>query len=270
VEGSATHASVLANPAPQIHDTAMLVPEWSVEGFAGFSVSRDVELGVRGYYAAYDWASPSAEGTMPLPSKPATWGVGPELRIAVPLDRESRFVLGIAGNLLRYETPYAEWTLTGPGSPNGVATPCSPSPTCVAGSTATGAYYQLYDERSESHLVYSFGVYPSMRVGGPGDSLGHVFLYFGGMNGFSNDGFTDTPTNGSTVSVTGPVWMVGAGYALVVDPVRLAGMAYKPLTDGSSPIDYGVGLQLTLGLAFDLSGPHEEHAASPEPAERED
>jgi hypothetical protein len=244
LEGTMTHANVETNESPQVGDSALLVPEWTAEASAMLAVTSEFEVGLRGSYAAYQWADPSAAGTMPLPSEPGSWGVGPEVRVAVPLDEKRRFALGVAANLMRYETPFAEWSLTGPSSTNGQTAPCSPSSTCVNG-------YSLFDEKSESHLVYSFGLYPSFAIGDGGE-YGHVFVMLGGTNGFKNDGFTTTPVNGSSVSVTGPVWMVGGGYGFSYEALRVSGMLFRPFTDGSSPVDYSLGFQLTVGVNAEL------------------
>ncbi len=244
LEGTMTHANVETNYAPRVGDSALFAPEWTAEASAMLAVTSEIEVGLRGSYAAYQWADPSASGTMPLPSQPATWGVGPEVRVAIPFDGKRRFALGVAANLMHYETPFAEWTLTGPGSPNGQTVACSPSTTCVNG-------YSLFDEKQESHLVYSFGLYPSMAIGDGGE-YGHVFVMLGGTNGFKNDGFTDTPVNGSSVSVTAPVWMVGGGYGFSYEAVRVSGMLFRPITDRSSSVDYSMGFQLTVGVNADL------------------
>jgi hypothetical protein len=244
VEGTIAGSNVETNDAPQLHDTALLVPQWTVGGSAALAITSEIEVGVRFDYASYAWRQESAAGTLPLPSRPATWSVGPELRMAIPLDEDRRFMLGVAANLVRAEVPFAEWTLTGPGSPNGAATPCTPSATCTGG-------YSLFDERSESHLIYSFGVYPSLAFGDHGE-YGHAFALLGGTNGFKNDGFTDHPTNGSTVDVIGPVWLVGGGYGISVDSFRVAAMGFWPVTDSSSAVNYGMGFQLTIGANLPL------------------
>jgi hypothetical protein len=244
LEGTITHSNVETNYAPQIHDTALFVPEWTAEGSAMLAVTSEIEVGVRGSYAAYQWADPSAAGTMPLPSEPGTWGVGPELRVAVPFDKDRRFALGVAANIMRYSVPYAEWSLTGPQSPNGQTVPCTPSSTCVNG-------YSLYDQQTESHLVYSFGLYPSIAIGDRGE-YGHAFAMIGGTNGFKNDGFTDKPTNGSSVDVIGPVWLVGAGYGFSYDALRVSGMLFRPFTNSDSAVNYSFGFQLNVGVNIDL------------------
>jgi hypothetical protein len=249
LDGSMTQETVIQNRTPVLHDTALFVPEWTAEGSAAIAVTDEVEIGLRGSYASYDWATTSAAGTMPLPSKPSTWGVGPELRVAIPFDDKKQFVLGLAANLTRNQVPYAEWSLTGASSPNGVLTPCTPSRTCVEG--APGNYYVLHDERSESHLTYSLGVYPSIAFGDNAE-YGHAFLLINATNGFANDGFTDTPTNGSSIRVTGPLWILGAGYGISVDWVHAAGSVFVPITDEQSPVNYGVGFQLTLGANLEL------------------
>jgi hypothetical protein len=244
VEGTITHANVETNETPGLNDTALLVPEWTVDGSVMLALSSELEVGLRGSYAAYQWAAPSAQGTLPLPSQPATWGIGPEVRVAIPFDAKRHFALGIAANMMRYETPYAEWTLTGPASPNGQAVPCTPSAVCTSG-------YSLFDAGNESHLVYSFGLYPSFALGDAGE-YGHVFILFGGTNGFKNDGFADTPTNGSSIDVIGPVWMVGGGYGFSYDALRASAMLFRPITDHSSAVDYAVGFQMSLGVNVDL------------------
>src|SRR5439155_1470778 len=48
--------------------------------------------------------------------------------------------------------------------------------------------------------------------------------------------------------VTGPLWMLGGGYGMSIDWVRFAGSIYVPLVDQGSPVNYGVGFQLSLGV----------------------
>jgi hypothetical protein len=243
VEGSLTHAGILENLVPQVHDTAVLVPEWTAEGSAFVAVSSRFQLGVRAAYSAPEWALPSAVGTMPVPNAPGSWGLGPEMRASFPLDPERRFALGVAGNVLSYQVPYAEWRLTGPQSTSGQAA-CVPSPTCVSG-------YSLYDTRSESHLVYSLGIYPSYALGNRGQ-YGDVVGLVGATNGFKNDGFTNQPTNGSTVDTVGPVVQIGAGYGIHYDGMRAMGLVYWPMTDSHSPVHYGPSAQLAFGVDLDV------------------
>jgi hypothetical protein len=236
LEGTVTSTTVLPDLTPQIGDTAVLVPQWTAEGSAMISVSPNVQLGVRFADAAYAWAQQSATGTMPVPNAPSSWGLGPELHASFPLDRERRFWLGIAANFMSYDVPYAEWTLLGTGP----AAPCTSSTTCVDG-------YSLFDTRTEQHWVYSMGLYPSFNVG-PGGRYGHIIALASMTNGFRNDGFTDQPTNGSTVSSTDPIVLLGAGYGIRYECLHASALLYHPLTDDSSPVNYGFGAQLTLGV----------------------
>jgi hypothetical protein len=231
VEGSLTGTTVSPDLFPQVGDTAVLVPRWTLEGSAMVAVSSRVQLGVRGAYASYDWSQPSATGTMPVPNAPGSWGLGPEVHATFPLDRSRRFWLGFAGNTLSYSIPYAEWTLQ--------PAPCPP--TCVGGT------YSLFDTRTESHFVYSVGLYPSLDVG-PDGRYGHVVALLSMTNGFRNQGFTNTPSNGSTVSSTDPIVLLGAGYGIRYEGLHASALLYRPLTDASSPVDYGVGFQVTLGV----------------------
>ena len=223
VEGTITHTDMLTNPLPQLHDTAVWVPEWTTEGAAFIALSSRVQLGIRGAYADYAWSRPSAVGTMPVPGAPGSWGLGPELRASFPLEPTRHWWLGIAGNFMSYQVPYAEWTLTGPTSTTPSAPACVPSPTCVNS-------YSLFDTRTESHWVYNLGLYPSYAVGDHGQ-YGNVVAMVAATSGFKNDGFTNQPSNGSTVDSVGPIFVLGAGYGYHYDVMHVTGLVYRPITD---------------------------------------
>jgi hypothetical protein len=247
LEGTATSTHVQENLAPQVHDTALFIPQWTVEGAVLLAVSSHVELGVRAAYADYAWAQPSAVGTMPVPNAPASLGWGPELRLSFPLDEEKRFALGVAGKFMSYQVPYAEWTLVNAGvGPTGNQ-PCSTSAASCDG-------YRLVDTKSESHTVYSIGIYPSYAFGDHG-KYGHVFGVLDGTNGFANDGFTNQSSSGSTVTSVGPIWILGGGYALGYEWISASALVYWPLTDRSSPVEYGPGMIFTIGLNAPLWAP---------------
>jgi hypothetical protein len=243
LEGSITSNSIERNYAPQIHDTAVRVPDETLEGAAALAIVPGVELGARYTYAAYAWTEESAVGTLPLPSHPSVWGIGPEARFTIPFDKHKRFALGMAGNILDYTVPYAEWTKV----------TCVPSATCVAVSNPAGgtATYGLTDERSESHWTLNFAVYPSLALG-EDEEYGHVFAGFSAHSSFKNDGFTDTSSNGSTVQDAGLIWMVGGGYGITLDPVKLSAMISLPFTSESSPVNYGFTGFFTAGLDLEL------------------
>ncbi len=243
LEGTITTDTVNRNYAPQLHDTAVRVPDQTLEGVAALAVVPGVELGVRYTYAAYAWTEDSADGTLPLPSHPSVRGIGPEMRFTIPLDKRKRFALGFAGNVLDYTVPYAEWTKEA----------CTPSTTCVvvpdpAGGTAT---YGLTDERSETHWTLNFGFYPSVALGDD-EEYGHIFAGFSAHTSFKNDGFTDTASNGSTIEDAGLIWMLGGGYAMNIEPVKLAAMISLPFTSQSSPVNYGVTGFFTVGFDIEL------------------
>jgi len=239
-EGTATNTWVQENEAPQIHDTALFIPRWTAEGAVLLAVSSHVELGVRAAYADYAWAQQTAVGTMPVPNAPASLGWGPEVRLSFPLDEQKRLALGLAGNFMSYQVPYAEWTLVNPAVAATGNPPCSPS-------AATCDGYSLVDTKSESHTVYSVGIYPSYAFGDRG-RYGHVFALLGGTNGFANDGFTNQASNGSTVTSVGPIWIVGGGYAIGYEWFKASALVYLPMTDRSSPVEYGPGMMFTIGV----------------------
>jgi hypothetical protein len=232
--GSVAGATFRENFAPQVGDTAVLVPTWTAEGSAMMSVSSRVQIGVRASYASYAWSQQSAVGTMPIPGSPSSWGVGPQLRASFPLDPEGRFRLGLAGDVLYEQVPYAEWTLAS-------GTACAQ---CVDG-------YSLVSTGNEQHMVYSVGLYPTFDVV-PGGQYGHLIGLVSATNGFKNDGFSNQPPSGSTVQSVGPIVMVGGGYGVHFDWLRVSALLYKPLTGESSPVDYGPGFELTLGVDLEL------------------
>lgn len=243
-EGTLAGTTIEPNLFPQVGDTAVLLPKWTAEGTAVIAVSSRVQLGVRAAYASYDWAQASATGTMPVPGASASWGIGPEIRASFPLDSARRVWLGLAGNIVSYQVPYAEWELQ-------TATPAASI--CTA-TTCDG--YSLYDTRTEQHMVYSAGIYPSFDFG-PAGRYGHAFGVLSGTNGFKNDGFTNQPSNGSTVETAGPIVIVGAGYGFRHEWMHASALLYWPMTNSSSPVDYGPGVQLTVGVDLETI-PQEE------------
>ncbi len=257
-EGTVIGSSLHENLFPQLHDTALMVPQWTVQGAATVAVAKFLELGVRGAYSAYQWTQPSAYGTMPVPDAPPTWGVGPEMRISIPVEKSRHLFFGIVGNAMMTSVPYAQWTLTGP-----LALPvtpvCSPSQTCVQN-------YTLSSTQTETHFVWTLGVVPSYAFGPQGE-YGHVFAGITATTGFSNDGFTNnTPSSstGSTVNTFFPLFVASAGYAGAIDLLRLGGQLFIPITGDNPPVAYGLGFMLTVGVAAELWEP-KHHGGDPVP-----
>ncbi|MEO8876679.1 MAG: hypothetical protein ABI461_13895 [Polyangiaceae bacterium] len=252
IEGAISKDTVYQKAFPQIHDTALNVPELTVEGSISIAPIKGFEMGIRGAYSSYSWSQPSIDGTEPLPSHPSVWGVGPELKGTIAIDKKRRFAIGLAGNIMRYETPYAEWQLTGPNTADAQNTPCTPSPTCtVDPQTLNNSHYSLFAEKTEAHMTASFGVYPSFDFTGTGE-YGHVFGILAGHTGFENDGFTDKAQNGSTLTGYLFVPIVGLGYGIDVNPVRGSIMVYEPITTYASPVYYGPAVMGTIGFDIDL------------------
>jgi hypothetical protein len=263
-EGTVVGSSVNQNLLPQINSTALMVPQWTVEGAAVIAVAKYVELGVRGAYSAYQWTQPSAFGTMPVPDAPPTWGAGPEMRLSIPVDKAKHFAIGIVGNVMVTSVPYAEWTLTGPLSTTN-PTPCVPSATCVQTTGVNIGNYTLSSTQTETHFVWTLGFVPSYSFG-PEGAYGHVFVGLTATTGFQNLGFTDTAQTGSTVNTFWPLFVASAGYGGSIDALRLSGAFFKPLTDGNSPVDYGFGFMFTVGVAAELWEPRHHGQATPDPA----
>ncbi|HEY3821547.1 MAG TPA: hypothetical protein VGL81_30480 [Polyangiaceae bacterium] len=236
IEGTVTGSTIAPDLFPQVGDTAVFVPRYTAEGSVMIAATPNVEIGARAAYASYSWGQASATGTMPLPNAPSSWGAGPEMRLAFPVTKDKRLAIGIAGNLMYYTVPYAEWQL------DATSGQCAVTSTCG---------YSLANTGSDGHFVYSLGLYPSYAFGRDGQ-YGHVFGLVAATNGFSNDGFTNTQSSGSTVNAVGPIAILGGGYGVSYQWLRASATAFLPMTTSSSPVDYGLGVMLTVGVNLDL------------------
>lgn len=242
VEGAVTKSEVDRRDFPQLHDTAVWVPHTQLEASGAIAVSRKVEIGARFAYTNFDWARASAVGTMPFPNKPSMWGVGPEVRATFPLDREQRFAIGIAGHFMQYRMPIGRWSRT----PS-----CAAGDTCQVDPSSGGTIYRLDEQRLESRWTYAMGVYPTVAFGDRG-RYGHLIGHVGWVEGFQNDGFTDTTSSNGEVKSAGAITILGLGYGIRVKPARLAVMTFAPMTSSSAPVRYLYGAFLTLGFDLDL------------------
>ena len=234
VEGTAVFADVNENLAPQIHDTALYVPNLSVEGAATIAVLRGIEVGARVALSRYSWSTPTAVGTAPLVGNPTVSGVGPEMRMMIPLDAAERWTLGIGGNIMNYQIPYAEWQMDGS---------CQGGPTCFGG-------YSLVEQKTSGHVTMNLAIYPSFAFG---PELGHVFTGFSVHSGFKNDGFTNTPSS-DQVEDAGLIFVWALGYGLDYRGLLLSMMVELPVTPGGAPISYTPGGSFSLGFKLDLAG----------------
>ena len=253
VEGSLSFDRLFRNGFPQLHDTALHVPDETLEGVVTLAVAPAVEIGARYAWASYSWSEESATGTPPLPGHPSVTGFGPELRIAPAIGPKKRIRLGFAGNLMNYTIPYAEWQRTTCNCPGNFV-----DSSTVLGGTA----YSLADHGTESHFALNIGVYPSVNLNDDG-TAGHVFAGFSAHTGFKNDGFTDTNQSGSTLEDAGLVFFLTAGYGVEIDPLRLSAMLAYPFTDSSSPVDYAIAGFVSVGVDIELWEGHERRKARP-------
>ena len=235
VEGTMLGTTIGENLAPQVHDTALFVPGLTLEGAATIAIAQGCELGVRVAYSQYSWSNASALGTMPLVGEPGLWGVGPEVRMTIPLNPQKQWAIGIAGNLMNYQIPYAEWQ----------AASCSGGETCFEG-------YSLVEQQTSAHLVLNAGIYPSFQLG-PEGRYGHVFGALSAHAAFKNDGFTDTPAS-NQVEDAGFIFVPAVGYGIHFDELLLSTKVEWPITTSASPIVYGPGVSLTVGIAFRSEG----------------
>ncbi len=248
LEGTISGERLETNESPQLHDTALHVPDETVEGALTLAVTSGVEVGVRYAYASYAWSEVTANGTAPIPGHPSVTGFGPEVRVALPLDRGKRVRFGFAGNVMDYTVPYAEWQLA----------TCTCASNFIDTSTfGHGTAYSLVDQRTETHLALNIGVYPSVNLNDDG-TAGHVFGGFSAHTGFKNDGFTNTNQRGSTVEDSGLIFFLTVGYGVEIEPMRLSAMVALPFTDSSSPVNYSIAGFVSLGVDLELWEGREE------------
>jgi hypothetical protein len=253
IDGNVMHAGVVTDLLPSVNQSALHVPETTVEGSAGLGLHEYVEIGARVSYAAYRWAERSAVGTAPIIARDAIYGVGPELRVAVPLDKKKRFVIGGAFNALLYQLPYSRWENITP------AQPCTLADLGACGVGWNNATYKLTEQGSSSRIAWNAAITPSITFD---PRFGYGFLSLGAHSGYKNDGFALKP-NADALSGDGFVFMLGVGYALEIEHVRLSGLLYKPLVTAKSPVNYLGGGMITLGFDFDLWERHEHAAQAP-------
>ncbi|MFO0758438.1 MAG: hypothetical protein U0359_18240 [Byssovorax sp.] len=227
---------------PEVHDTALHVAKLSLQGAALVEPVQGVQVGVRASYTSYDWTRETAFGTMPMPNAPSLVGFGPEVRIWLPFDRRERFALGIAGNILYYDVPFAEWTRQD----------CATSPTCAESPTTTSgtATYVLSHLSSEPHFVWNLGLYPSVGLGDHA-RYGDIVAMLAVTEGFQNDGFAETKSVDGRLS-TYVVPIVGAGYGFRYQWARIAAGLQWPVSSAESPVQYGPSGWLTLGVDASL------------------
>lgn len=245
VEGEYGGRRIYENLAPELGDSALHVPSYDVGGSVTLTPVRGLDVGFRGSYAAYAWTKPTAAGTFDLPSSPNIFGVGPEVHGAIALDRGRRAQIGIAGNFLHYQVPYASYTRSD----------CLyASPGCSMNAPQqdilTHATYYLARSGSEEHWTYNLAVVPSYGFGEDA-KYGSVTGMVGITTGFSNDGFTDVASSGSTVRDNAVVPYLGVGYSIALAPVRASILFYDALGEVRK-VDYGPGLLLNVGLDLPL------------------
>lgn len=247
VEGAATFTSISYDPVSQVHETALYVPDKTLDGVLTYAFTNRLELGVRGSYADGAWFHMSAAGTMPLPEGSRVWGVGPELRLMVPLQHDERFALGFAGNYMTYELPTARWSLD---------PACAPPATCFDG-------YRRVATDVEGRWVANAAAYFSARLH-ERPAAGSLFGGVSAHEAFKNDGFTDqvSDSDGGTLEKDGFVAFLSGGYALVFQGARLSAQGFVPLA-GSHAVQYGPGLIVTLGGSIRLGEQPEAGAAAP-------
>jgi hypothetical protein len=228
VDATVTHTEVAESPFPELHDSALHVASTTVEGNASITPVRGLDIGMRWSYSAYAWTQQTAVGTMPLPNEPSLFGIGPEIRGALFLDHDKHFALGLAASALVYQVPWAAYKLQ------------------------SGTTYALAQTGTDTDWTLALGIYPSYSFG-PDGRYGTVFGVLGLHTSFKNDGFTDTPSTGSSITEDGFVPYAGLGYGIHAPYFHASAMLYVPISIDSTY--YGPGGMITIGVDLPLWKP---------------
>ena len=117
---------------------------------------------------------------------------------------------------------------------------------CESFEDGSAGTYSLIREDSESHFAMSIAIYPSFDIV-EGGGAGHVFLGVSAHSGFENDGFTNTPSGGSTAESAPFVFFAGGGYGIEVAHLRLSTVLAASLTTEASAVRYWPAGFLSLG-----------------------
>lgn len=253
VEGTGSFGDVSRDPFPTVHQSALHVPNTMVDGVAMIAPVDGVELGFHGSYAHYAWTEASAQGTPPIPSRPAIYGLGPQARFSFPVDKGRHVFFGFGLGAQLYSLPYARWTRNNPGGNSSAsggfncgAGGCSGSALGEAWSPST---YRLTEESSEVFVTTQGAI----AIAGTVDpKYGHAFATFGVHTAFKNDGFATEP-KADPISTNGWTGVAALGYGIALYPVRFSGMVYKPLTTSASEVNYTVGGMLSAGVEIDVA-----------------
>ena len=236
LEGTYQHTSVVERWFPDVHDTALEVAATSFEARASISPVRGLDIGVHAAYSDENWTEPTAVGTLPLAKHGSLFGIGPEVRGSLFLDRGHHAALGIAASAMMYEVPWSGYALQ-----SGCTAP-------LAWGDGNRCYAPM-DSGTDSDWVFQAGLYPSYSFG-PDGRYGTVFGILGVHTSFKNDGFATSAANGSTIVEDGFVPYVGGGYGIHAKYIHASATMFVPVTVDKT--SWGPGMMITLGVDLPL------------------
>jgi hypothetical protein len=247
LEGAVATTTVHGN-----YPTGLHVPKSIADGSAVLALLDVLEIGGRMSYGPYSQDGPTSQNAVPpIPSREGTFGIGPEIRGTVRFGRSGDFALGLAGNVLEYRIPYANWVRDDT---------CSLGPTCVdalseldlLGAPAGVLRYRLQNSGTAHREVFNVALFASQQIAhGQG---GHLFAAVGAHTGFENDGFTDDPSL-PAFKTAASVYVLGLGYGIRACPLRGSTSLAFPLTNSDSAIAYDQPqFGLTVGVDIPLWG----------------
>jgi hypothetical protein len=112
--------------------------------------------------------------------------------------------------------------------------------------------YSLVTTGNDTDWTLALGVYPSYSFG-PDGRYGTAFGMLGIHSSFKNDGFTDSRSNGSSITEDGFVPFAGFGYGIHAPYFHASAMLYMPI--GIDSTNWGPGGMITLGVDLPLWKP---------------
>ncbi|MCP4606372.1 MAG: hypothetical protein GY847_38650 [Proteobacteria bacterium] len=194
------------------HDPALWIPRFHFNASAMFGLLDFMDLGLLVTYAHGTWARYSAFGTPPMPSGGKhLFALGPQLGIAFK-GMDGKIFGGGYLSTQYVRIPWSEWELDGE---------------IIDGKIVPEhAWYELRNDGTDHDIYYRIGAYFGGRP------LQWLALNVGFVlsDSWINDGFSDTPSSGSTLEHGGPTVMPVFGARFDIEMMFIETFITVPLS----------------------------------------